>query len=95
MGFFSDPEELEEDDWEDFTEAAKTLKATADVYTGAVVDEAVSRHFMREGRIDRTPAFLLLDGGGSEHSINANELNDGEAGSAAGTPRVLSSSSHQ
>ena len=83
MGFFSDHEEIEEDDFEDFVEVAKSLKTAEDVYFGLVLDEDVARHFQKTKVIDRTPSFLLLDDRGEVQTINANELNDGEQGPQA------------
>ena len=56
------------------------MKTLEDVYFGVVLDEDISRHYMKSKIIDRTPSFLLVDDRGEIHTINANELNDGEQG---------------
>jgi hypothetical protein len=83
VGFFSDHEEIEEDDFEDYVEVAKSLKTADDIYFAVVLDEEVCAHFKRTKVVDRTPSFLLLDDRGERQTINANELNDGEQGPGA------------
>ena len=83
MGFFSDHTELEEDDFEDFVEVARSMKTAEDIYFACVLDEDVADHFKKTKLIDRTPSFLLVDDRGEYQTINANELNDGEGGALA------------
>lgn len=80
IGFFSDHEEIEEDDYEDYIEVATEMKTLDDIYFAAVVNEDVARHFIKKKVIDRTPSYLLVDDRGDIQTINANELNDGEQG---------------
>jgi len=83
VGFFSDHEGMEDDDYEDFYEVARSKKTAEDIYFGCVVDEDVAAHFKKTKVIDRTPSFLLVDDRGESQTINANELNDGESSSLA------------
>jgi hypothetical protein len=83
VGFFSDHEEVEEDDFEDYMEVARSLKTAEDIYFAVVLDEDVAAHFKQRRVIDRTPSFLLVDDRGEVQTINANELNDGEQGPLA------------
>ena len=83
VGFFSDHEGMEDDDFEDFEEVTRSKKTAEDIYFGCVLDEDVAAHFKKTKVIDRTPSFLLVDDRGEHQTINANELNDGEGGSLA------------
>lgn len=50
---------MEEDEMEDFTEAAGNLKTRSDVYFGVVDDAAICLHFKELGWIQR-PAEAVL-----------------------------------
>jgi hypothetical protein len=60
VGFFSDHESIEEDDYTEFVELATEAQVKEDVYFGVVTDEEVARFFIRNKTIDRTPSFLLV-----------------------------------
>lgn len=78
VGFFADPE-VEEDELQEYAEAARELQGREDVYTGVVKghEAAVCKHYkaLKAGGIDRTPALLakradMLQG----VSVNLDEL---------------------
>lgn len=56
------------------------LQVKGDIYFGAVTDEEVSRWFISNKTIDRTPAFLLVDDTGAFHTANAEDFYDEPAG---------------
>jgi aspartate ammonia-lyase len=60
VGFFSDHESIEEDDYTEFVELATEAQVKEDVYFGVVTDEDVARYFIENKTIDRTPSFLLV-----------------------------------
>ena len=74
VGFFSDHEEIEEDEYEDFIEAAKGVQMYADIYVGVVTSRKTSEWFKNEKRIDRTPSLYLIDQEGHAQSINLDEF---------------------
>lgn len=59
VGFFSDAGEMEEDDMEDFMEAAADLNARSDIYFGVVNDAAICGHFKKLGWIQRASEAVL------------------------------------
>ncbi|CAM9611872.1 unnamed protein product [Ectocarpus sp. 6 AP-2014] len=59
VGFFSGAGEMEEDELEDFMEAATDLKPRSDVYFGFVDDEVVCGHFKKLGWIQRASEAVL------------------------------------
>ena len=60
VGFFSAHDGMEEDEYDDFVQAAKLLQTKEDVYFGEVVKKPVARLFMQERLIDRTPSVVLF-----------------------------------
>ena len=83
VGFFADHEGIEEDEFEDFVEAAEDFRAKEDVYFAAVTSRATCEWFKKNKSIDRTPAVLLRGEQGAQHAINLNELY-GEKGGLKG-----------
>jgi hypothetical protein len=75
VGVFSDVD-MEEDEMEEFREAARALQGKEDVYTGMVTDPAVAHHFKRVAKlVDRTPAVVAQTARMSgPASINLDEL---------------------
>ncbi|CAB1120040.1 unnamed protein product [Ectocarpus sp. CCAP 1310/34] len=59
VGFFSGAGEMEENELEDFMEAATDLKPRSDVYFGFVDDEVVCGHFKKLGWIQRASEAVL------------------------------------
>jgi len=74
VGFFSDHEVVEEDDFEEYMEVAANNQGNGDVYFGVVTDPDVADWFLINKTIDRTPSFLLVDDTGSYHAVNADEF---------------------
>lgn len=74
VGFFSDHEGIEEDEFEDFVEAAEAIQAYADIYTGLVTSKKVSSWYKENKHIDRTPSLYLIDQENSAQSINLDEF---------------------
>jgi len=84
VGFFSTPDSIEEDEYEDFVEAAKALHPKEDVYVGVVKKRSIVQHFIDHKVIDRSPSLALAgesegDGEGlgeysAWRSINLDEL---------------------
>ncbi|CAM9425490.1 unnamed protein product [Ectocarpus sp. 12 AP-2014] len=68
VGFFSGAGEMEEDELEDFMEAATDLKPRSDVYFGFVDDEVVCGHFKKLGWIQRASEAVLTRPGLSRAS---------------------------
>ena len=63
VGFFSDPQGMEEDEYTEFEEAVAPLRARADVFVGAVTDPKVVADFKgaKGGLdwVDRSPAVVV------------------------------------
>lgn len=59
VGFFSGAGEMEEDEMEDFSEAAADLKHRSDVYFGIVDDAAICEHYKKLGWIQRASEAVL------------------------------------
>lgn len=74
VGFFSDHEEIEEDEYEDFIEAAEALQVYADIYIGVVTSKKTCQWYKTEKHIDRTPSLHLLDPEGQGHSLNLDDF---------------------
>lgn len=74
IGFFSEYEDVEEDDYDDYIQASKLFHHKEDVYFGRVIDPKVSRYFIDNKWIDRTPSLLLVGEDNSSRSINLDEL---------------------
>lgn len=76
VGFFSSHADMEEDEYDDFLQAAKLLQNKEDIYFGEVVREAVARAFMRERLVDRTPAVALFNpaAGLAPRSLNLDDF---------------------
>lgn len=73
IAFFSDVNSLEEDEYEEYKDVARSLQTSEDVFCGVVTNAKISKHFQSEKLIERTPS-LLLSGEGGRHYINMNEL---------------------
>lgn len=74
VGFFSEHEDVEEDDYEDFIDAAKQLQGNADIYVGVVTSKSTCDHFKISKHIDRTPSMLMVDSEGAPQSVNLDEF---------------------
>lgn len=74
VGFFSQHDDIEEDDYEDFLEVAKDLQSNEDIYFGVVTSKAVAKHFKANKTIDRTPSLVIYGEDEQFHSINMDEL---------------------
>lgn len=73
IGFFSDHESIEEDDYDDFIEVAKDLQIKEDVYFAVATNPKVCSWFKSNKTIDRTPSVMLMGDNGVK-SINLDEL---------------------
>lgn len=80
VGFFSEHEDVEEDDYQEFVEVAKELQLNEDNYFGVVTSPATASWFKKNKTIDRTPAVLMEGEGGIRHTINLDELYGDNAG---------------
>jgi thiol-disulfide isomerase/thioredoxin len=74
IGFFSQHQDIEEDDYEDFLEVAKDLQSNEDIYFGIVTNKTVINHFKINKIIDRTPSMAIMGEENNIHSINLDEL---------------------
>lgn len=74
VGFFSQHEDIEEDEYEDFLEVAKDLQGNEDIYFGVVTNKAVVKYFKTNKTIDRTPSLVLYGEDEQKHAINLDEL---------------------
>ena len=74
IGFFSEHEDIEEDDYEDFTIAAEELQIYPDIYIAHVTSKAVSSWYKTQKVIDRTPSLYLMNVEGVVHTINLDEF---------------------
>ncbi|CAM9282168.1 unnamed protein product, partial [Laminaria digitata] len=63
VGFFSDAGDMEEDEMEDFMEAALKLKPRGDVYFAVVDDASICDHFKKLGWILRTSEAVVTRSG--------------------------------
>ena len=59
VGFFSSPTSMEEDEYEEYTEVATTLRVRDDLHFGVVKDKQVIAAFKKAKIIDRTPSLVL------------------------------------
>lgn len=59
VGFFSNAGDMEEDEMEDFMEAAADLKPKSNIYFGLVNDAAICGHFTKLGWIQRASEAVL------------------------------------
>mmetsp|Transcript_36873 Transcript_36873/g.73380 ORF Transcript_36873/g.73380 Transcript_36873/m.73380 type:complete len:717 (+) Transcript_36873:43-2193(+) len=80
VGFFSEHEDIEEDDYEEYMEVAKELQLNEDVYFGVVTSPSTSNWFKKNKTIDRTPSVIMVGEGNIRHSINLDELYGDNAG---------------
>lgn len=71
VGFFSD--DMEEDDHDDFVEAAKDMQTKEDVYFAVVTDRKVCEWYKKNKTIDRTPSVILI-GDNGVRSINLDAM---------------------
>jgi thioredoxin-like negative regulator of GroEL len=74
VGFFSQHEDIEEDDYEDFLEVAKDLQSNEDIYFGVVTNKSVIKYFKANKTIDRTPSMIIYGEDNQLHGINMDEL---------------------
>lgn len=74
VGFFSDHHEVEEDDYEEYIQAAKDLQSNEDIFFGVCTNPSVATEFKANRFIDRTPSMLLVNDDNVRHSINLDEL---------------------
>ena len=79
VGFFSDHDGVEEDDYDDYMEVAKELQSNEDVYFGVVTNKKLSTVYKRNKSIDRTPSVMLVGADTAAKAINLDELY-GESG---------------
>jgi thiol-disulfide isomerase/thioredoxin len=81
VGFFSEHDGVEEEDYEDFMQAAKELQSKEDIYFGVVLDPEVSRHYKSTLKlIDRTPSMYVVGETGVPSTINLDEFYDQKVG---------------
>lgn len=73
VGFFSEHEDVEEDEYDEFMEIAKELQGNEDLYFGVVTKPSISTHYKKNRSIDRTPS-VLMQGEDKRHAVNLNEL---------------------
>lgn len=83
VGFFSDHEGIEEDEYEDFLEIASEFHANEDIYFGEVTSSKTANWFKNNKTIDRTPSMLVIGDDDTIHTINLDELY-GEPGGVRG-----------
>mgnify|MGYP003385852118 FL=1 len=77
IGFFSEYEDVEEDDYSDFVDTAKQLQDKEDIYFGVVIDADVSEYYKSTMKIiDRTPSVYAVGESGLPYSINLDEFVD-------------------
>lgn len=74
VGFFSEHDDVEEDDYEDFLEVAKDLQVNEDIYFGVVTNPSICKQFKEKKLIDRTPSILMIGDSDDFHSINLDEF---------------------
>eukprot|EP01036_Dinobryon_divergens_P028294 gene28294-37225_t len=74
VGFFSEHEDIEEDDYQEYLETAKELQQNEDIYLGVVTNPKTSKWFKSNKTIDRTPAILIAGEDDSRKTINLDEL---------------------
>lgn len=80
VGFFSNPEGVEEDEFEEFSDTAKQLQIKEDNYFGLVKDKNVISYFKKQKLIDRSPSVILCSESGNLHSLNLDEVFDEKIG---------------
>lgn len=77
VGFFSEHEDIEEDDYNEFVDTAKELQEKEDIYFGLVTDPVISEYFKSTMKIiDRTPSVYAVGESGIPYSINLDEFVD-------------------
>lgn len=59
VGFFSSPQDMEEDEYEEFIEVAQALRERDDLHFGVVTDKKVIKAFKATKIIDRSPSIVL------------------------------------
>lgn len=81
IGFFSEHDGIEEEDYEDFMQAARELQPKEDIYFGVVLDADVSAHYKTNLKlIDRTPSVYVVGETGVPITINLDEFYDQSVG---------------
>jgi len=81
IGFFAEHDGMEEEDYEDFLQAAKELQSKEDIYFGVVLDLEVSGHFKSTLKaIDRTPSMYVVGETGVPYTVNLDEFYDQKVG---------------
>jgi len=76
IGFFSEHQDIEEDEYEEYKDIAEEMKEKEDVYFGVVTDPKVSKVFKANNTIDRTPSLLMVGEDSVIITVNLNELFD-------------------
>ena len=76
IGFFSEHQDIEEDEYEEYKEMAEEMKEKEDVYFGVVTDPKVSKYYKQNKTIDRTPSLLMIGEDNVITTVNLNELFD-------------------
>lgn len=74
VGFFSDHDGIEEDDYDDWLQVASDLQHKEDIYFGVVTNPKTSDWFKKNKTIDRTPSMMLVGEDETPHVINLDEL---------------------
>lgn len=72
VGFFSSPQDMEEDEYEEFIEVAQTLRERDDVHFGVVMDKKVVKAFKDAKIIDRSPSMILYTPSAATLDANKN-----------------------
>ena len=74
VGFFTEYEDIEEDDYNEYIEVAKELQLNEDTYFGYVINPTIIKYYKKNKIIDRTPSLLMIGDGNITNTINLDEL---------------------
>ena len=61
IGFFTSPNDMEEDEYDEYIEIAKSMQYKETIYFGTVIDKEVIKAYKAGKIIDRTPSVLLYN----------------------------------
>jgi hypothetical protein len=80
VGFFAHPNDIEEDDYNEWTEVAKELKHNENIYFGVVTNTEVINWFKSNRTIDRSPSMLMTGEGDITKALNLDDfIGEGES----------------
>lgn len=74
VGFFSEHEDMEEDEYNEFVETAEKFKANPSVHIAVVTDKKVASWYKKNKTIDRTPSVLLVGENNLIETINLDDF---------------------